>query len=203
MKIIAGLGNPGPEYAGTPHNAGFASVDVLCRRLGCEWRFSSRFKADVAPALSSGGEKLLLMKPSTYMNASGEAVAAAMRYYKAEPSDVIVVCDDVNLPPSRIRIRPDGGFGGHRGLLSVGTCLGTGAFIRIRVGVGGGDRPGEDLTGFVLGKMPPETQSVMEDAYSRAADAALFAAERGSEAAMNRFNAFSPVRAPVSEAETE
>lgn len=133
MLLIAGLGNPGPEYSGHRHNVGFMAVDAIHRRHGFgPWR--RRFRGEAAEG-SLGGEKVLLLKPLTYMNESGRAVGEAMRFYKLQPSDVLVIHDEVDLPPGKFRMKAGGGTAGHNGLRSIGGAIGDG-FRRLRIGVG-------------------------------------------------------------------
>jgi len=186
VKIVAGLGNPGAKYVGTPHNAGFEVLDWLARDLGCDYRSAGRFKALTAEALI-GGEKVLLVKPQTFMNLSGESVGALMNFYKVPADDLIVVYDDVNLDVGRIRIRPKGGSGGHNGLTSVIRHAGTEDFTRIRVGVGRGRSAG-DLVSHVLRRFAPDDRERMEGAIERAGKAVYTVLESGTETAMNRFN---------------
>ena len=189
--MIAGLGNPGREYEGTPHNVGFVAVDSLCRTLGGEWRIEPRFKADVAK-VSSKGESLLLVRPMTYMNASGESIGQIMRYYRMEPSDVVVISDDVNLQPGRIRVRAAGSAGGHNGLKSIIEHLGTRQFTRVRIGVGLGRKSPDGLIGHVLGRIAKNDAAAVGEGTDAAAQAALCAALEGTETAMNKFNAPAP-----------
>jgi len=135
VKVIAGLGNPGREYAQTPHNVGFDVVVMLAERLQAEWRNSRRFQARTARATFAGCE-CLLVQPQTFMNLSGTSVAAVLRYHGGCPADLVVVLDDADLPLGRLRIRKSGSSGGHRGLASVIDVLGGGDFARVRLGVG-------------------------------------------------------------------
>lgn len=186
MKTVVGLGNPGKEYADTPHNAGFSVVDELAAELSCRLSRSWRFRADTGEA-AIGGEKVLLAKPRTYMNRSGEAVAAILRWRRLGPQDLIVVLDDADLDAGRLRIRPGGSSGGHKGLASVIACLGTDEFARVRIGIGR-RRRGEDLTAHVLAPLGPEERRRMRPAIRSAAEAVRCVVEFGCEAAMNRFN---------------
>ena len=186
--MIAGLGNPGREYEGTPHNVGFVAVDSLCRTLGGEWRIEPRFKADVAKVFSKG-ESLLLVRPMTYMNASGESLGQIMRYYRMEPADVVVISDDVNLQPGRVRVRAAGSAGGHNGLTSIIEHLGTQQFTRVRIGVGLGRAGSDGLIGHVLGRIAKDDAAAVGEGTDSAAQAALCAALDGTETAMNKFNA--------------
>ena len=190
MKMIAGLGNPGRDYEGTPHNVGFVAVDSICQSLRGDWRIEPRFKADVAK-ISQDGESLLLVKPMTYMNASGEAIGQIMRYYRMDPSEIIVISDDVNLLPGRIRVRATGSAGGHNGLKSTIEHLGSQQFTRVRIGVGLGKSESGTLIGHVLGRIAKEDAEGVADGIKAAVEAALFAAHNGTEAVMNHYNASS------------
>lgn len=185
MKIVAGLGNPGSAYAGTPHNAGFAVVDLLAHRLEGTWRSERRFGA-LAASARVGGHGLILAKPQTYMNASGQAVAALLRYYNSSLADLVVISDDADLPAGRLRVRPGGGAGGHRGLISIISHCGGEGFPRVRVGVGRG-REGA-LSDHVLGRLPPEDAEAFERALPVAAEAALCLVSKGVDETMNLFN---------------
>lgn len=198
--MIAGLGNPGREYEGTPHNVGFVAVDSICRTLGGTWRIEPSFKADVAK-VSSKGEPLLLVRPMTYMNASGESIGQIMRYYRMEPSDVVVISDDVNLQPGRIRVRATGSAGGHNGLKSIIEHLGTQQFTRVRIGVGLGRKSPDGLIGHVLGRIAKDDASEVGAGIDSASQAALCAALDGTETAMNQFNA--PAAAETDDATPE
>lgn len=185
MKVIAGLGNPGTEYKNTPHNVGFDVVEAIAVRLGAEWKDATRFRAHVAKT-ELGGETLWLMKPQTFMNASGEAIAPFLRYYHASASDLIVVEDDTDLPLGKLRLRAKGSSGGHRGLGSVINQLGTESFIRVRLGVG---RTGKgSLIPQVLGKFGEDRRDKVAQLVGKAAEAALCIAEKGLNEAMNRYN---------------
>ncbi|MBO4287363.1 MAG: aminoacyl-tRNA hydrolase [Kiritimatiellae bacterium] len=197
MKMIAGLGNPGREYEGTPHNVGFDVVDALASRLGASWKNSSKFHALTAKA-EYAGDVLWLVKPQTYMNLSGQAVAPLLRYYAGTPADLVAVEDDADLPLGRLRIRAGGGSGGHHGLDSLIACLGTEAFARIRIGIG--RRGHGDLAAQVLGKFGADRLELAGKAVAAAADAALCLAEKGLNEAMNRFNGWDaqpPAETPV------
>ncbi len=188
MKMFAGLGNPGETYANTPHNVGFDVVDLLAERLGAGWKNSSGFHARVART-TCAGESLLLAKPQTFMNLSGNSVAPLLRYYGGTPSDLTVILDDADLPLGKLRIRASGGSGGHRGLASIIEALGTEGFPRIRLGVGREERG--DLVGHVLGKFGAERQTRVRGMIEAAADAAQCLTENGLNEAMNRYNGWS------------
>jgi peptidyl-tRNA hydrolase, PTH1 family len=185
VKLIVGLGNPGPRYAGTRHNVGFEAVDLLARRRGVGWEAAPRGAEALVGSWRTGGA--MFAKPLTFMNLSGQAIVPLLQFYKIEPADLLVIVDEVQLETGRIRIRPSGSAGGHNGLKSVIGSLGTDAFPRLRVGVGRGDNR-RDLADHVLARFEPDERPIVEEAIVRAADAAeLFIAE-GSSAAMNRFN---------------
>ncbi len=185
--VIAGLGNPGRQYDGSRHNAGFDVIDELVDRF----RISGpvRFGRSMIGKGVIAGEKVILMKPLTYMNLSGEAVQEVVQYYKVNPADhLIVISDDIDLPVGHLRIRKKGSAGGHNGLKNIIQHLGTGEFTRIRVGVGGKPDPRADLANHVLGHFSGEDKAVMEEAYGKAADAVACILEQGPDRAMNLYN---------------
>ena len=184
MRLVVGLGNPGRDYEGTRHNAGFAAVDALAAKEGLILT-GSRFRALTA-ATVQGGEKVILVKPMTYMNASGEAVRDLMAYYRVKPDDLLVLYDDIDIGLGSLRIRPFGSAGTHNGMKSIIYQIRTDRFPRIRIGTGG-DRKG-DLAAYVLAKFREEERPLMRDALGRAADAVCCWLEEGIEQAMNRFN---------------
>lgn len=186
MKLLAGLGNPGAEYAGSPHNAGFAVVEELARRAGAVFRMSSRFRAAVAKG-TLAGESVTLMKPLTYMNASGEAVASWLRWHRLDVSDLMVMSDDADLEPGRLRIRAKGSSGGHKGLESVILHTGSDAFVRVRIGVGRGSA-GQDMISHVLRPLTGAEQEQMASSSVRAAEAVEAILRWGVERAMSRYN---------------
>lgn len=186
LKLVAGLGNPGAEYERTPHNVGFRVVNRVAELASASWRDEPKFKGSVARIRFQGAEALLL-KPLTYMNLSGEAVGKLAHYFGVKPADFVVVSDDADLPVGRLRIRPGGGSGGHRGLQSVIDVCGTNAFARVRVGIGR-SAFGGSLADFVLGRPAPEDEEVLRRAESAAAEAVMCVLTRGTAAAMNRFN---------------
>ena len=182
--LVAGLGNPGGEYAETRHNVGFMVADELARRHGGSWR--GKFSGELSE-VRADGIRLALLKPQTYMNESGRSVGAAARFFKVEPEALIVVHDDVDLASGRVQVRLGGGLAGHNGLRSVAQQLGTGEFGRVRIGLGrperGDQRPVAD---FVLSPFPPEVD--VEALVARAADAVESVAREGLDEAQNRFN---------------
>lgn len=189
MKAIAGLGNPGAEYAETPHNLGFMAVDALCERLGAgPWKQEKRFNALIAKT-TRNGETLWLLKPQTYMNASGDSVGPFLRYYGGQPGDLLVLSDDCDLPPGRIRVRPSGGAGGHNGLKSLIANLGTEAFARVRIGAGRQAGERRALVDFVLHRFTAQELEAARESAEAAADAALCWLDHGIAEAQNRHNA--------------
>ena len=187
--LIVGLGNPGPKYADTRHNAGYRALDQLAERLGTEVR-SARFDALTGSARCSGPEggtvRLLLMKPVTFMNLSGKAVSAAARYYKLPPERVLVLSDDVSLPVGKLRVRAGGSAGGHNGLKSIIELLGSDAFPRVKIGVGENQYP--DLADWVLSKPSDGDQTHIRNACEAAGEAALALIAEGPQKAAGRFN---------------
>ncbi len=187
MKLIVGLGNPGPEYAKTRHNAGFMVVDRLAERHGVGQTPKSKFHAMILEA-SIKGTRCVLMKPTTYMNRSGSAIAEAVRFYKLVPAeDILVIVDEASLNTGTIRLRPEGGANGHNGLKDIQQKLGGQQYPRLRVGVG--PRPAIIvLHDFVLGRFRDEEQPALASAITRAADAVETFAAEGIDAAMNQHN---------------
>ena len=181
-----GLGNPGPKYDGTRHNIGFEVVDELSRRYGLSFESSP---TDALMARQRGpAAQVMLAKPLTFMNLSGQAVAALARYFRIAPVDMLVVVDDINLPLGRIRARAEGSDGGHNGLRSVIESLGTRSFPRLRLGVGRGDER-RNLASHVLAGFEPDERPQVAGLVERAADAAQVFVEEGITTVMNRFNA--------------
>lgn len=189
MKVVAGLGNPGPEYANTPHSVGFETVDALAREFSAEWRRAAAFKGEIAAAMTAGG-KALLVKPMTFMNLSGDCVAPVVKYHNATPADLVVVSDDIDLPAGRIRIRVGGSAGGHNGLKSVIERLGTPDFVRVRIGVGRDARDRGRVISHVLGKFDPDSRAVMDQVVPAAVKAVLQILAEGPQSAMNTWNGF-------------
>lgn len=185
LRLIAGLGNPGRDYEGTRHNAGFAVLDGLASRLGVSFVKEPKWDAWIAGV---PGRDLVLLKPATFMNLSGEAVAGYARFHRIPHGSVLVVADDVALPPGTIRLRREGGSGGQKGLESVLVHFATEQVPRLRIGVGGASTGG-DLSGHVLSRFRPEELPVIGEAVSRSAEAVLCAVERGLGTAMNLYNA--------------
>jgi peptidyl-tRNA hydrolase, PTH1 family len=187
MKLIVGLGNPGSEYRDTRHNVGFKVVEELQRRYRLEWAMAPSQVPDALVAKRYGADPLLLAKPLTYMNRSGEAIGALARYYDIVPGDLLVVVDEVALPFGKLRARTKGSAGGHNGLKSVIQGLGTTEFPRLRLGVGRGEGQRE-LADHVLSKFGADERAALESFITRAADAAEMFAAAGILNVMNAFN---------------
>lgn len=186
MVIIAGLGNPGKKYAGTRHNMGFGAIEALAEKYRIA-AASEQCKAVVGKGLAEG-EKVLLAQPQTFMNNSGESIRALCDYYGVDSRrDLIVIYDDVSLPPGSIRVREKGSAGGHNGLKSIIAHLGHEEFVRVRIGIG--EKPPQwDLADYVLGNPSGEDRKLLEEAQKTAADAVGLILREGSMAAMNRYN---------------
>lgn len=187
MKLIVGLGNPGAKYRGTRHNIGFAVLDELAARRQVSFESAP---VDALIAKVRGADEVLLAKPLTFMNASGEAVGVLLRYYKIEIADLLVVVDDVQLPLGKLRARVRGSAGGHNGLKSIVAHVGD-AFSRLRIGVGRGD-PRRDLADHVLTRFDADEAAEVERVTARAADAAEMFVTSGIGAVMNGFNGGDP-----------
>ena len=188
MKVIAGLGNPGAEYANTPHSIGFEVVDALACAIGATWKSSSSFNGELAAGML-GGVKVMLVKPTTFMNLSGNCVAPVLKYHNAKVAeDLLVVSDDIDLPVGKMRIRKGGSAGGHNGLRSVIERTGSQDFLRLRVGVGRDARNRANVVGHVLGKFSPDDRKVMDEVVVEAVKAVEAIELNGTEIAMNRYN---------------
>ncbi len=195
MKLICGLGNPGSRYDGTRHNIGFAIVDALALQFGAEFRTG---KGDYLFAkLTHNGIDVLLQKPTTYMNLSGKAVQHALAFYKISISDLLVICDDVNLPLGAVRIRPDGSDGGQNGLKDIIEALGKNTFARLRFGVGAPKHRGE-LANYVLSKFTDEELPIVQETIPHCVQAACSFIEHGVSITMTRFNRTPKPPAPTS-----
>jgi PTH1 family peptidyl-tRNA hydrolase len=181
IRLVAGLGNPGPEYQQTRHNIGFMVVDRLASDLGMSWEKSSKAESAVA---KSGD--LILMKPLAFMNRSGFAVLGISQFYKIDPAEMLIVFDDFALPLGRLRLRPDGGTGGHNGLESIIVQLGSDKIPRLRIGIGGA--PVEGAVDHVLGRFFEEELPAVRATIDRAVDAVKCAIDNGLVSAMNNFN---------------
>jgi len=187
MYIIVGLGNPTKEYAHTRHNVGFDTIDKIADRHGIAV-IEKKHKAIYGRGYIEG-QKVILAKPQTFMNLSGESVRALIDYYKVdEESELIVIYDDISLEPGQLRIRKKGSAGGHNGIKNIIAHLGHDTFVRIKVGVG--EKPkGYELADYALSRFPKSEKEAMDDAFSRAADAVEMIMTGGPDEAMNRFNA--------------
>ncbi|MCR5153772.1 MAG: aminoacyl-tRNA hydrolase [Lachnospiraceae bacterium] len=185
MKFLIGLGNPTPQYAGTRHNIGFDAITRISDSYNIPVK-EKAFKALVGRGMIEG-EKVILVKPQTFMNLSGESVREVVAYYKGDAEDVLVFCDDINLEPGQLRIRAKGSAGGHNGLKNIIAGLGTENFARCRIGVG--EKPeGWDLADYVLGHFPAEVEPLMREALKNAEDAAKMFVQGDIQAAMNLYN---------------
>ena len=188
-KLVVGLGNPGREYSGTRHNVGFAVLGELARKHGIN--FDKRCCHSRAGEGRIGEQQVVLAKPQTYMNLSGDAVAALVRKYKVKPADILVIQDDLDLPLGKIRIRANGSAGGHNGLKSIIASVGTMEFPRVKIGIGRPDNAGigrRDVIDHVLSDFDAVDRKIAEDAVSQAADAIDTMIEQGLETAMNKYN---------------
>lgn len=181
ISLVAGLGNPGPEYVGTRHNVGFAALELFARQIDAKWEREK--KSDALVARSSG---VVLLKPTTFMNHSGYAIAAVARFHKIAPANILVVLDDFALPLGRLRIRQRGGPGGHNGLESVIINLGTEEFPRLRLGIGAA--PARGSVDYVLSTFFDEEKAGVAAMLERAAEAIKCAIDKGVVSAMNTFN---------------
>jgi PTH1 family peptidyl-tRNA hydrolase len=187
MKVIAGLGNPGAEYANTPHSIGFEVVDAVAKAIDASWKRSSSFKGEIATAVVDG-QKVMLVKPQTFMNLSGECIAPVLKYHNATAADLVVVSDDIDLPTGKLRIRKGGSAGGHNGLKSVIEKVGTQDFIRLRLGVGREGRSRSSVIGHVLGKFTAADRTVMDEVVAEAKNVVGTLFAENVETVMNRYN---------------
>jgi PTH1 family peptidyl-tRNA hydrolase len=187
VYFIAGLGNPGPEYAATRHNIGFVLVDRLATRWRAEWALKKRFHACLAKA-EREGRKIILGQPRTFMNQSGLAVGAVVRYYQMPPGRILIVVDDADLPVGQLRLRRDGSSGGHHGLESIEQQLGTRGYPRLRIGIGRRSQDHREITDYVLGRFEPAERKTMEEVSDRAIRQVECWLAHGIEQAMNEFN---------------
>jgi len=185
LKLVVGLGNPGPEYARTRHNVGFLTADLLARQLGAEFTVR-KFASELAEG-RAGQERVWIMKPQTYMNHSGEAVGPALHFWKLGREDLVVVHDDLELEPFRVQLKVGGGHGGHNGLKSVNAHVGGPDYARVRVGVGR-PPPRMDPADYVLGKFAKAEETDVELVVQLAAEAARLTVELGPAKAMNQVN---------------
>jgi PTH1 family peptidyl-tRNA hydrolase len=184
--LIVGLGNPGAEYAQTRHNAGFLLVEKLAAKWKCDWANERKFKARIAKA-ERAGKKVLLCEPQTFMNLSGETVAALKDFYQLPLQRVLVAVDDADLPLGEIRLRKSGSSGGHHGLESIEQHLSSREFARLRIGIGRAD-DAREITNYVLGKFDPAENELLKKVLERASNQIETWLEAGIEKAMNQFN---------------
>ncbi|BAC88479.1 aminoacyl-tRNA hydrolase [Gloeobacter violaceus] len=187
LRLFVGLGNPGLQYTQTRHNAGFLAVDALAKRWQCSWVEKSRFKGYLAEGAGPGGRAILL-KPTTYMNHSGQSVRAVADYFRLPPQQLLVLYDEVALPLGKIRLRPEGSAAGHNGIKSLIEHLGTNQFARLRIGIGR-EPPPPVLTNYVLGKFAPEEQEQLPAILDGCVEAVEAVLAKGLEKAMSIYNA--------------
>ena len=187
MKIIAGLGNPGTRYDGTPHNIGFEAVDAIAAEAGAVWESKKAFNCLMARC-TFVGVQVLLVKPQTFMNLSGDSVAPIVKYHNAAVADLLVIHDDIDLPAGRIRLRKGGSSGGHNGIKSVVERLGDPNFVRLKLGVG---KDRDNVIAHVLGKFAPEVRKTMDAVVAASVKAAAAVLRNGPDRAMNEFNGWS------------
>ena len=188
--LIVGLGNPGPEYTKTRHNCGFRALDVLAGKLNCrvdKGKFQGLYNQ-----VNYGDKKLYLLKPQTYMNLSGQSVKQLASFFHIPPQNIIVMFDDISLEPGRLRIRSDGSAGGHNGIKSIISCIGSQDFPRVKIGVGAKPHPDYDLANWVLSNFTASEEKDLASALERAADAALCIIDRGVPETANRYNGSKP-----------
>ena len=188
--LIVGLGNPGREYQSTRHNAGFRAIDLLAEKLGCKID-RAKFQGLYAQ-VNYGGGKLFLLKPQTYMNLSGRAVLQLSAYFSIPPERIIVLFDDISLPPGRLRIRAEGSAGGHNGIKSIIAEVGSQAFPRVKIGVGAKPDPEFDLADWVLSTFSAKEEKDLRFALENAADAALSIIDKGVPETANKYNGSHP-----------
>jgi PTH1 family peptidyl-tRNA hydrolase len=184
IKLVVGLGNPGTKYQGTRHNIGYELIDRLASG-GRGANFTRKFEGQIAEA-EIDFRRVLLLKPETFMNLSGRAVGQAVRFYKLEPSDLLVVCDDLSLPVGKLRIRPGGSDGGQKGLRDITLHLGTEQFPRLRIGIG--DQGTADAADYVLSRFRSTERPLVDDTLILASQAVAVWVTQGIDQAMNRFN---------------
>ena len=184
--LVVGLGNPGSKYWNTRHNVGFAALDALAEQLHAR---VDRVKFQrLTGQAELEGRKQILLKPTTYMNLSGQSVAAAAKFYKIPPEHILVMFDDISLDPGRLRVRKNGSAGGHNGVKSIISSIGSQEFPRIKIGVGAKPHPDYDLADWVLSVFPYDQREAMAETYRRAAQAAITLITQGPDAAANLFN---------------
>jgi len=195
VRLIVGLGNPGREYAHSRHNVGFWCLNRLARRHGIAFRSGGRLAAVGEGRLAE--RPVILAKPRTFVNLSGRAVSALLQRHRLSPQQLLVVCDELDLPLGRVRLRPGGSHGGHKGMRSIIEAIGSQDFPRIRIGIGRPSAPGgggeptwetEHVVDYVLGPMTAEERRILDEAVATAGEAILCLLSEGVEAAMNRYN---------------
>ena len=184
--LVVGLGNPGSKYWNTRHNVGFAALDALAETLHTKVD-RVKFQGLTGQGVLDG-QKLILLKPTTYMNLSGQSVQAAAKFYKIPPERILVMFDDISLDPGRLRVRKNGSAGGHNGIKSIISSIGSQEFPRVKIGVGAKPHPDYDLADWVLSTFPYDQREMMAETYQKAAQAAITVITDGTEAAANRFN---------------
>ncbi len=184
--MIVGLGNPGLQYAGTRHNAGFMAMDRIAQKCGVTLN-RHKYEAEFGEAVLAG-HRVLLVKPQTYMNNSGRAVSALAGFYKIPSERIMILSDDISLDVGTLRVRRKGSAGGHNGIKDIIQLLGTEELVRVKIGVGAKPHPDYDLADWVLGKFPKDQQSALDDALDRAASAAEEIVKNGVDSAMNRYS---------------
>ena len=187
MKVIVGLGNPGAQYENTPHSIGFEAVDAIAAAMGATWQEKKQFSCLMARG-TFAGQQIILAKPQTYMNLSGNSVAPLVKYNNATAADLLVIQDDIDLPVGRMRIRKTGSCGGHNGIRNIISALGTTAFTRLKLGVG---KDKSDVVAHVLGKFDPATRKTMDVVVAEAVHAAELILTQGPDKAMNTYNGWS------------
>ena len=187
MKVVVGLGNPGAEYANTPHSVGFEVVDAIASEIGASWESRRAFSCLMAKGVFAG-QQVMLVKPQTFMNLSGDSVAPVVKYHNATAADLLVVQDDIDLPVGRLRVRKGGSCGGHNGIRNIIERLGTQTFARLKVGVG---KDKSNVIGHVLGKFDPATRKVMDAVVAEAVKAVAAVLRDGPDKAMNQYNGWS------------
>ena len=184
--LIVGLGNPGKDYDRTRHNCGFRAIDILAQSLGCKID-RAKFQGLYGQTITDG-KKLYLLKPQTYMNLSGRSVLQMSAYFSIPPRHIIVLFDDISLEPGRLRVRADGSAGGHNGVKSIISELGSQDFPRIKIGVGAKPHPEQDLADWVLSTFSASEEKLLQPALENAAEAALSIIRNGIQSTANRFN---------------
>jgi len=187
VKIIAGLGNPGAQYENTPHSIGFEAVDRIAAEIGAVWEEKRQFHCLMAKG-NFAGMPVMLIKPQTFMNLSGDSVAPVVKYHNALPSDLVVIQDDIDLPAGKMRIRKNGSCGGHNGIRNIIERLGTQDFMRLKLGVG---KDRANVIAHVLGKFDPETRKLMDVVVAEAPKAVEAMLRNGPDRAMNTYNGWS------------